>query len=150
MLKNDLSQDVPTRNYDFSPPNDIRKRSRRVSRVQSGEKVLFQYCPFGWACTARGGRICRFQKITGKITAAGLLVVLLIDAGDVYRAAPRERSVRAGWPAATPAGYMPRTMAADPDQMATRHHEPTPSYTNPGCGRNQYSLSMGLIVTDCH
>ena len=52
---------------------------------------------------------------------------------------PRERSVRAGWPAATPAGYMPRTMAADPDQMATRHHEPTPSYTNPGCGRNQYS-----------
>ena len=34
---------------------------------------------FEWACTAPGSRICRFQKITGKITAAGLLVVLLID-----------------------------------------------------------------------
>ena len=43
-------------------------------------KNLFQYCPLGRACKARGVRIRRFQKITGKITAAGLLVVLLIAA----------------------------------------------------------------------
>ena len=32
----------------FPRPDDIRKRPRRVYPVQSGEEVLFQYCPFGW------------------------------------------------------------------------------------------------------
>ena len=38
---------------------------------------------------------------------------------------------------------MPR-LKAEPDQMATRHYQPTHSYTNPGGGRNQYSHMRDL------
>ena len=65
-------------NCDFPRPGDIRKRSRRVSRVQSGEKVLFQYCSLGCACTARGGRIRRFQKIIRFLKLTALLLILSI------------------------------------------------------------------------
>ena len=87
MLKNNLCPYVPAINYDFPHPDDIRKRSRRVYRVQSGEKVLFQNCSLGCACTARGGRNCRFQKIIRffkELTA--LLLILLIDAGARHHA----------------------------------------------------------------
>ena len=78
MLKNNLTPNDTAINYDFSRPDDIRKRSRRVYRVQSGEKVLFQYCSLGCACTARGGRNCRFQKIIRFLKLTALLWILLI------------------------------------------------------------------------
>jgi hypothetical protein len=47
VLKNNLCLLVTARKCFFSRPDDIRKRSRKVSRVQSGEKVLFQTVRLG-------------------------------------------------------------------------------------------------------
>ena len=41
---------------------------------------FFKNCLFGCACTARGGRSCRFRKITVKITA-GRPAYSIVDRG---------------------------------------------------------------------
>ena len=129
---------MPARNYDFSRPDDIRKRSRRVSRVQSGEKVLFQNCSLGCACTARGGRNCRFQKIIRFLKLTCLLLILLICAARarIELVAPTDVGPCLGfyffsypghWVGGT-SRIVPRTPRP---QLAPRQRRRTTEYTRP-------------------
>jgi hypothetical protein len=59
-------------------------RYPRGEPYQNGEKVIFQYCPFERACTARGGLRSRFQKIRRFLKLTALLLMLLISCTRVY------------------------------------------------------------------
>jgi hypothetical protein len=69
VLKNNLSRDATTINCNFSRPDDLRTRSRKVYRVTSGEKVLFKTVRLGARVPRAAVGAADFKKITATITA---------------------------------------------------------------------------------
>ena len=87
-VKKNLCRVVAAINSDFARPDDpVDEIPWGLSRPDSSRQTL-QHCRFGRACIARGGGMCKFQKITAKITAD--LRCLL----PKYRSPPRARGAR--------------------------------------------------------